>query len=92
MGGMPKGGIGGIPIPPIGGGGAKPPPIPGNGGAGKARGSNCAYIFCTKKSGKKWNGFQLNNNNTAIIFTYERGLHDKSTLSIAFLLKEQLNV
>lgn len=46
MGGMPKGGIGGIPNPPIGGGGAKPPPmgaappIPGIGGAGKARGNN----------------------------------------------------
>jgi len=40
MGGIPKGGIGGIPNPPIGGGGAKPPPIPGIGGAGKARGNN----------------------------------------------------
>lgn len=51
IGGIPNGGIGGIPIPPIGGGGAKPippPPIPGIGGAGKARGSNCAYIFCNK--------------------------------------------
>lgn len=43
---MPKGGIGGMPNPPIGGGaGAKPgipgpPPIPGIGGAGKASGSN----------------------------------------------------
>ena len=50
---MPKGGIGGIPIPPMGGGGAKPPPIvgppiPGIGGAGKARGSNWAYMFCNK--------------------------------------------
>lgn len=46
IGGMPNGGIGGIPIPPIGGGGPKPPPpIPGICGAGKARGSNCAYIF-----------------------------------------------
>nr|GMD02096.1 hypothetical protein Iba_chr05fCG13360 [Ipomoea batatas] len=53
MGGMPNGGIGPIPIPipPMGGGGAKlppapGPPIPGIGGAGKARGSSCAYIFC----------------------------------------------
>lgn len=52
---MPKGGIGGIPIPPIGGGtgGALkgppiPPPIPGIGGAGNARGSNWAYMFCIK--------------------------------------------
>ena len=52
MGGMPKGGIAGIPIPPIGGG-AKPPPIPGIGGAGKARGSNCAYIFYRKKISEK---------------------------------------
>lgn len=48
---MPKGGIGGIPIPAIGGGAEKPPPIvgppmPGIGGAGKARGSNWAYMFC----------------------------------------------
>lgn len=60
MGGMPNGGIGPIPIPipipPMGGGGAKlpptpGPPIPGIGGAGKARGSSCAYIFC------KWRKF-----------------------------------
>jgi len=48
---MPKAGIGGMPMPPMGGGGTKPPPIgpppiPGIGGAGRARGSNCAYIFC----------------------------------------------
>lgn len=46
---MPNGGMGGIPIPPIGGGGAaKTPPKPGIGGAGKANGSSCAYIFCNQ--------------------------------------------
>lgn len=52
MGGMPNPGMGGgpMPIPPIppmgpmGGGG---PPMPG--GAGNARGSNCAYMFCQIK-------------------------------------------
>ena len=52
---MPKGGIGGIPIPPIGGAAAKAPPIPGPpipgiGGAGKARGNNWAYMFCNTEA------------------------------------------
>lgn len=47
---MPKAGIGGIPIPPMGGGGGgAKPPMPGIGGAGKARGSNCAYMFCNRR-------------------------------------------
>lgn len=45
--------MGGIPIPPIPGGAYPPipgaPPIPGIGGAGKARGSNWAYMFCNRK-------------------------------------------
>lgn len=66
---MPKGGIGigigGIPIPPIGGGAVKgavmpgPLPMPGIGGAGKARGSNCAYIFCNKMNERKNNAVIL---------------------------------
>lgn len=48
------GGIGGIPIPDMGGGiGGIPIPGPDGpamlGGGGKARGSNCAYIFCKNK-------------------------------------------
>lgn len=53
-----------MPIAPIGGGAAKGPamlgpPIPGIGGAGSARGSNCAYMFCKQKK-KKHVALQVN--------------------------------
>lgn len=69
---MPKGGIGGIPIPPMGGGGAKPPPIPGPpmpgiGGAGRASGSSWAYIFCRKHK-NIWKGKRKNKGKYEIVW------------------------